>query len=739
MGRKKILIKRIDDERNRQVTFTKRKLGLMKKAYELSILCDCEIALIVFTSSQKLFQYASSDMDKILLRYTEFSEPHESKTNRDIVELLNRKENKMSYLSDPGATSDSSDRAFSCSVDPLSCLTSSVISDPRTQLPLPSCPGLEFSNSDLDLPSTSSHPMVSRCSEEHLKELSLHVPGPSSCRTSPVSQLEHNSPSCFLTPKHPSAFAGSSSAHSSTSPANPLLTISDCVDPRSRTTPNLSKSSSPNPPRSSTYCSSTPSSSLMFCDTGPHRFRQTAPVLSNNVDHGTYGRERTPSADGTAATHHAPQVTTADFLLAHVSNAPSELRGVASKSLFDGDNHFLSGDGQSALPVIQFSENDSVCDKSRSFHPLPGSIDLSEPCADVNVSQATQRCGQPSPDSYSEPALRCAPGCSSPLIRSLTGAVYRRNKKSPFDATEARDHVDELGNVTCFPERSAFLPKIDTQSSSPAWLAAKQSSGLVSRANPVPISPPQQQQQQLSQAVISEPPEATFLWMSNWNNRSPLLTSSMTLATESLSPTVSFPTTGMQLNRRTLSNHDISSRMLAERKRLGDSLCLSDNNHHENSKEPQAPYSINRAAGISRKDSPFGSTHELDMSAIKFTTANENAVISLHCGPGALDTIQITSPAPFRLFQGRDLSVPYELRQEQLYSEMGTRPAYSKLLHLQDNATNCFSSVFGGQSTNNQTHSSCTDLIGDGESLGNRLPATTLEASSTPMKRLRHT
>ncbi|CAH8542722.1 unnamed protein product [Schistosoma bovis] len=86
MGRKKILIKKIADERNRQVTFTKRKLGLMKKAYELSILCDCEIALIVFTSSQKLFQYASSDMDKILLRYTEFNEPHESKTNRDIAE-----------------------------------------------------------------------------------------------------------------------------------------------------------------------------------------------------------------------------------------------------------------------------------------------------------------------------------------------------------------------------------------------------------------------------------------------------------------------------------------------------------------------------------------------------------------------------------------------------------------------------------------------------------------------------
>uniref|UniRef100_A0A4W4HJB3 MADS-box domain-containing protein n=1 Tax=Electrophorus electricus TaxID=8005 RepID=A0A4W4HJB3_ELEEL len=77
MGRKKIQITRIMDERNRQVTFTKRKFGLMKKAYELSVLCDCEIALIIFNSSNKLFQYASTDMDKVLLKYTEYNEPHE--------------------------------------------------------------------------------------------------------------------------------------------------------------------------------------------------------------------------------------------------------------------------------------------------------------------------------------------------------------------------------------------------------------------------------------------------------------------------------------------------------------------------------------------------------------------------------------------------------------------------------------------------------------------------------------
>ncbi|KAI6178575.1 MADS-box domain-containing protein [Aphelenchoides besseyi] len=95
MGRKKIQITRIEDDRNRQVTFTKRKFGLMKKAYELSVLCDCEIALIIFNSSNKLFQYASTDMDRVLLKYTEYQEPHESRTNADIMDVLQRKEGKQ--------------------------------------------------------------------------------------------------------------------------------------------------------------------------------------------------------------------------------------------------------------------------------------------------------------------------------------------------------------------------------------------------------------------------------------------------------------------------------------------------------------------------------------------------------------------------------------------------------------------------------------------------------------------
>ncbi len=74
-----------------KVTFNKRKFGVMKKAYELSVLCDCEIALIIFSSSNKLYQYASTDMDKVLLKYTEYNEPHESLTNKNIIDVSRRR------------------------------------------------------------------------------------------------------------------------------------------------------------------------------------------------------------------------------------------------------------------------------------------------------------------------------------------------------------------------------------------------------------------------------------------------------------------------------------------------------------------------------------------------------------------------------------------------------------------------------------------------------------------------
>ncbi|KAI9142653.1 hypothetical protein BKA69DRAFT_1065634 [Paraphysoderma sedebokerense] len=90
MGKRKIVIKKIEDERNRQVTFSKRKLGLMKKAYELSVLCGAEVGLIIISPNGKLYQFASSDMDDILYKYTEYSEPTENKTNGDLAKIVQR-------------------------------------------------------------------------------------------------------------------------------------------------------------------------------------------------------------------------------------------------------------------------------------------------------------------------------------------------------------------------------------------------------------------------------------------------------------------------------------------------------------------------------------------------------------------------------------------------------------------------------------------------------------------------
>jgi len=58
MGRVKLQIKRIENTTNRQVTFSKRRNGLIKKAYELSVLCDIDIALIMFSPSNRLSHFS---------------------------------------------------------------------------------------------------------------------------------------------------------------------------------------------------------------------------------------------------------------------------------------------------------------------------------------------------------------------------------------------------------------------------------------------------------------------------------------------------------------------------------------------------------------------------------------------------------------------------------------------------------------------------------------------------------
>ncbi|EIM89445.1 SRF-like protein, partial [Stereum hirsutum FP-91666 SS1] len=87
MGRRKIEIQPITNERNRSVTFLKRKTGLFKKAYELGVLCSVDVAVIIFERRQghadKLYQYCSTDIQGMVDRHRRFDGERDTRTPHD--------------------------------------------------------------------------------------------------------------------------------------------------------------------------------------------------------------------------------------------------------------------------------------------------------------------------------------------------------------------------------------------------------------------------------------------------------------------------------------------------------------------------------------------------------------------------------------------------------------------------------------------------------------------------------
>ncbi|KAG5454213.1 hypothetical protein CSKR_112942 [Clonorchis sinensis] len=94
MGRKKIQIKKIADEKSCLVTFSKRKQGLFKKAYELSILCGCDIVLIVFTKADGLYQYASESIERVLERRRTHKSADKVLTNETMRKHLKQRQKR---------------------------------------------------------------------------------------------------------------------------------------------------------------------------------------------------------------------------------------------------------------------------------------------------------------------------------------------------------------------------------------------------------------------------------------------------------------------------------------------------------------------------------------------------------------------------------------------------------------------------------------------------------------------
>ncbi|XP_055809221.1 MADS-box protein SOC1-like isoform X2 [Solanum dulcamara] len=69
MVRGKTEMRRIENATSRQVTFSKRRNGLLKKAFELSVLCDAQVGLIIFSPRAKLYEFSTSSMQEIIKRY----------------------------------------------------------------------------------------------------------------------------------------------------------------------------------------------------------------------------------------------------------------------------------------------------------------------------------------------------------------------------------------------------------------------------------------------------------------------------------------------------------------------------------------------------------------------------------------------------------------------------------------------------------------------------------------------
>lgn len=69
MGRRKIAIEPLTDDRNRTVTFVKRKAGLFKKAHELAVLCQVDLAVIIVGANGKVYEFSSVDTNEIIQTY----------------------------------------------------------------------------------------------------------------------------------------------------------------------------------------------------------------------------------------------------------------------------------------------------------------------------------------------------------------------------------------------------------------------------------------------------------------------------------------------------------------------------------------------------------------------------------------------------------------------------------------------------------------------------------------------
>ncbi|XP_057519088.1 agamous-like MADS-box protein AGL65 isoform X2 [Amaranthus tricolor] len=92
MGRVKLKIMRLESSSNRQVTYSKRRTGIIKKAKELAILCDIDIVLLMFSTTGKptLFLGERSNLEQIITKYAQLTPQDRIKRKLESLEALKK-------------------------------------------------------------------------------------------------------------------------------------------------------------------------------------------------------------------------------------------------------------------------------------------------------------------------------------------------------------------------------------------------------------------------------------------------------------------------------------------------------------------------------------------------------------------------------------------------------------------------------------------------------------------------
>ncbi|XP_020533760.1 agamous-like MADS-box protein AGL30 isoform X2 [Jatropha curcas] len=98
MGRVKLKIKKLENTNGRQATYGKRKHGIMKKAKELSILCDIDIILLMFSPTGKpSICKGKKSIEEVIAKFAHLTPQERAKRKLESLEALKKTFKKLDH------------------------------------------------------------------------------------------------------------------------------------------------------------------------------------------------------------------------------------------------------------------------------------------------------------------------------------------------------------------------------------------------------------------------------------------------------------------------------------------------------------------------------------------------------------------------------------------------------------------------------------------------------------------